>query len=302
MQNNKKDIDIINISRSISVAFIILWLIIAGIMQKQYHNISVYVIIISLIILFFATSIEYILRKYLRDNNSDKELERIYARKMLNKQAEIDALQSQINPHFLYNTLDSIRGKALMQDSEEIAEMTEALSTFFRYSISNRNNTVTLEEELENIQNYLKIQMFRFDNRFRLNIIDIDQKVLEKCKLPKLTLQPIIENTILHGIERKLGSSTITISATKTEKRFILTISDNGCGMSEETLLSLQAKMRGEDNSSLEYSSKRTGIALPNVNRRIKLLFGEEYGLKVLSTLGLGTDVEIILPIGGEEL
>ena len=226
------------------------------------------------------------------------QLEKAYATDILNKQAELDALQSQINPHFLYNTLDSIRGQALSEGAEDIADMTEALSTFFRYSISNRNHIVTLEEELENIQNYFVIQQFRFNNRFRLSIPPIPPALLEGCRLPKLTLQPILENTILHGMEEKLGPGAITIRVTATDSRTLLTISDDGAGMSEETLLRLQEKLRGDGPVSLQ-RARGSGIALPNVNRRIKLLFGEEYGLRVMSTPGLGTDVEISLPRSG---
>lgn len=221
-----------------------------------------------------------------------------YNSDILYKQAELDALQSQINPHFLYNTLDSIRGQALAEGAEDIADMAEALSTFFRYSISNRNNVVTLNEELENVQNYFMIQQFRFNNRFRLQIFPFPQEVGETCSLPKMTLQPILENTILHGMEEKIGPGTITIRVVNTDNRTIITISDDGTGMNEETLLRLQVKLRDDKPVPLQRTNGN-GIALPNANRRIKLLFGKEYGMQVMSTLGLGTDVEIILPKSG---
>ena len=231
-------------------------------------------------------------------SSRNERLEKEYASDILNKQAELDALQSQINPHFLYNTLDSIRGQALAEGVEDIADMTEALSTFFRYSISNRNNIVTLEEELENVQNYFMIQQFRFNNRFRLQMLPFSRQLLERCRLPKLTLQPILENTILHGMEGKIGPGTITIRVDETENRTVITISDDGAGMNEETLLRLQSRLRGDEPVEMK-RSRGSGIALPNVNRRIKLLFGEDYGLYVMSTLGLGTDVEISLPPSG---
>ncbi len=224
--------------------------------------------------------------------------EQQYTSDILYKQAELDALQSQINPHFLYNTLDSIRGQALAEGAEDIADMTEALSTFFRYSISNRNNVVTLNEELENVQNYFMIQQFRFNNRFRLQIFPFPQELGETCFLPKMTLQPILENTILHGMEEKIGPGTISIRVVSTDNRTILTISDDGTGMTEETLLRLQAKLRDEEPVPL-HRTRGNGIALPNANRRIKLLFGKEYGMRIMSTLGLGTDVEITLPRRG---
>ena len=224
-----------------------------------------------------------------------QQREKQYASDILYKQAELNALQSQINPHFLYNTLDSIRGQALMEGAEDIADMTEALSTFFRYSISNRNDVVTLDEELENVRNYFMIQQFRFNNRFQLNVLPFPQELGERCHLPKMTLQPILENAILHGMEEKIGPGTITVRVVETDSRIVITISDDGAGMNEETLLHLQAKLRGDEPVSLK-RSRGNGIALPNVSRRIKLLFGEDCGIYVMSTLGLGTDVEITLP------
>ena len=223
----------------------------------------------------------------------DKELEEEYTTSILRQQAELDALQSQINP------LDPSRGQALAEGAEDIAEMTEALSTFFRYSISNRSNIVTLEEELENIRSYFMIQQFRFNSRFPLDMPEFPKELLETCRLPKLTLQPILENTILHGMEGKIGQGVISLRVERTESRTVITVSDDGAGMREETLLLLQSKLRGEEPVPLE-RRKGSGIALPNVNRRIKLLFGPEYGIRVMSTLGLGTDVEISLPPCGE--
>lgn len=225
----------------------------------------------------------------------NEQMERQLTTDILCRQAEMDALQSQINPHFLYNTLDSIRGQALAEGAEDIADMTEALSTFFRYSISNSNNVATLAEELENVRNYFMIQQFRFSNRFHLEICPFPQELLEECRMPKLTLQPILENCILHGMEQVMGQGTITIRVEATDLRTILTVSDNGAGMQEEVLLRLQSRLR-QDTKDPQTETKRFGIALPNVNRRIQLLFGKEYGLRVMSTLGQGTDVEICLP------
>ena len=257
---------------------------------------AVWLLAAAVLAIAFSALYRWVLRPMQSCRND--RLEREYAADILNKQAELDALQSQINPHFLYNTLDSIRGQALSEGAEDIADMTEALSTFFRYSISNRNNIVTLEEELENVRNYFMIQQFRFNNRFRLQILPVPQELLNNCRLPKLTLQPILENTILHGMEEKLGPGTINIRVLPTDARTVITISDDGAGMSEETLLHLQEKLRGDAPVPLK-RSKGSGIALTNVNRRIKLLFGSDYGLRIMSTLGLGTDVEISLPRSG---
>lgn len=216
------------------------------------------------------------------------------------KQAQFLALQNQINPHFLYNTLEGIRGEALVAGLDSVAEMTEALSTFFRYTISNAEHLVTLEDELTNIENYYIIQQYRFGERLHLSIeIDPEEEaIVLQYRLPKLTLQPIVENAVYHGIEMKIGRGTVRIKVETTSKRLILIISDDGLGMEEDTLEELNRKL---NHSSFDYvkpeSEERGGIALVNVNRRIQLLFGEEYGLNVYSRRNVGTDVEITLPL-----
>ena len=122
-----------------------------------------------------------------------------------------DALQSQINPHFLYNTLESIRGQAIVQGVSGIEKMVKAMADIFRYSITNKNAMVTLEEEIKNIDNYLNIQQFRFNNKF-IVIKELEEDTLS-CLIPKLTLQPLVENTIIHGLETKPGKGTIKISS-----------------------------------------------------------------------------------------
>ena len=216
------------------------------------------------------------------------------------KQAQYLALQNQINPHFLYNTLEGIRGETLSAGLESVAEMTEALATFFRYTISNVENLVTLEDELTNIENYYIIQQYRFGERLslRVEVDSEDESEIMKYYLPKLTLQPIVENSIYHGVERKIGKGNICIKVEATSKRLIITVSDDGLGMKKERLIELNAKL---NSTSFEYaktgSEIKGGIAIVNVNSRIKLLFGEEYGICIYSTLGSGTDVDITLPL-----
>lgn len=224
----------------------------------------------------------------------EREIYEQYTAALLDTRAELETLQSQINPHFLYNTLDSIRGQALYEGVPDIADMTGALSTFFRYSISNRNSVVSLEEELENIRDYFDIQRFRFNNRFRLCLLPAAREDVTECYLPKLTLQPIVENAILHGMEGKLGEGTITIRIEGTERLIRVTVSDDGMGMNSETLQRVQARVRGETVETGR--NGRGGLALPNVSRRIRLLYGETYGLQIMSTPGIGTDVVLTLP------
>lgn len=215
------------------------------------------------------------------------------------KQAQYLALQNQINPHFLYNTLEGIRGEALCAGLENVADMTEALSTFFRYTISNLEHLVTLEDELENIENYFFIQKYRFGDRLDLvvEMEEADKPELLCCQLPKLTLQPIVENAIIHGIECKVGKGRVRIKVEGTEKRLLITVSDDGVGMDSTSLAALNKKLGG---GSLDYMAdshqRKGGIALPNVNNRIKLLFGEEYGLCIYSAESIGTDAVLTLP------
>jgi len=216
------------------------------------------------------------------------------------KQAQYLALQNQINPHFLYNTLEGIRGEALGAGLESVAEMTEALATFFRYTISNVEHLVTLEDELTNIENYYIIQQYRFGERLSLTVeMDTEDEIeIMKYRLPKLTLQPIVENSIFHGIERKIGKGNLCIKVETTFKRLIITVSDDGLGMEKKRLMELNDKL---NSTCFDYaktdSEIKGGIAIINVNSRIKLLFGEEYGICIYSTLGAGTDVEITLPL-----
>jgi two-component system sensor histidine kinase YesM len=208
------------------------------------------------------------------------------------QQAKLLALQSQINPHFLYNTLDCIRGQAMLDDNREIAEMLEALSDFFRYSISRRDSLVTLQDELNSASNYMLIQRYRFNDRygFEVCILDDENAVLN-CYVPKLILQPIIENAILHGLESR-NKGLIRVRIDSSVDILHITVSDDGEGMTEAQLLAVLNQI----NSGSSQDKNVSGIALPNINRRIRMLFGEQYGVQIYSTRGKGTDVEFIMP------
>ena len=217
------------------------------------------------------------------------------------RRTELRALQAQINPHFLYNTLEGIRAEALIAGVDSIAEMTEALATYFRYTISQVNNLVTLEEELANVENYYYIQQFRFgsklDLRIRYDCEDEEEALM--CQLPKLTLQPIVENSIYHGLERKIGTGHLDIKVTVTDSHLIIMISDDGVGIEKGQVKVMNEQLRAlrlEEENNGE-TGKKGGIAVKNVNNRIKLLFGEEYGIYIYSQPDVGTDVEITLPV-----
>jgi two-component system sensor histidine kinase YesM len=214
--------------------------------------------------------------------------------------AQYLALQNQINPHFLYNTLEGIRGEAIEGGLDNVATMVETLALYFRYATTNTEQLVTLEDELENINNYYRIQQFRFGPKIQLEVKydEGDRDLLYKCRLPKITLQPIVENAIIHGIERKIEPGCIIIKIVSTEKLLRITISDDGVGMDEASLSSItQMLSKATYQSASRSEGNGRGIAIVNVNNRIRLLFGEEYGLTVYSVLNMGTDVEITLPL-----
>lgn len=231
--------------------------------------------------------------------NYGHEIIREHSVNILDKQAQINALQSQINPHFLYNTLESIRGQALIEGNKEIASIAETLAVFFRYNISQKGYLVTLREEINNIKNYFKIQEYRFEDRFTLELNIDESEGIYDCYIPKLTIQPIVENAIFHGLETKGEKGKVVVKVDRTDNRIIIVVSDDGVGINIETLNGINHKL--SDHSSFTENenvnkSTSSGIALINVNKRIELVFGQDYGLQVYSTQGLGTDVEITLP------
>ena len=219
------------------------------------------------------------------------------------RQAQFLALQNQINPHFLYNTLEGIRSEALLAGLESVSTMTEALSTFFRYTISNVENLVTLEQELENTKNYFFIQQFRFGSRIKLTVVfdDEDVQQLLGYRIPKLTLQPIVENCIVHGLECKVGEGNLFINIEQSQSRLLITVRDDGVGMTEQMLTQILRRLSTRSIEYVKRDEHEGGIALVNVNNRIKLLFGEQYGLTVTSEVGVGTDVLIVLPKSKDE-
>lgn len=217
-------------------------------------------------------------------------------REAMNNQISLASLQSQINPHFLYNALEGIRGQALLDNAPVIVDISQALANYFRYSISSKSDIATLQEELNNVNNYLKIQQFRFNNRFLIEInYDKEDRDILTVTLPKLTLQPIIENAICHGFEKKIGEAKISINIEATKKSVNITISDNGMGMDEKALQELNKRIINYDVSQ-NPMGHHNGIAMPNINRRLQLMFGEEYGIHISSIKDIGTDVDLHIP------
>lgn len=213
------------------------------------------------------------------------------------KKTELYALQTQINPHFLYNTLDSIRGYAMLHDMDELAEIMEALSKIFRNMISNKNELISLRKEFENINSYMKIQQFRFNNKFDYSC-DVEEDILDKYIVPRMVLQPLVENSIIHGLEKKTEAGWIKVETYITERKFVLSVTDNGIGMTEEQLEQLNQFMTLTPvDLFMENNSDYAGVALVNINKRIKLNFGNQYGIILSSTPNIRTTSEIILPL-----
>lgn len=231
--------------------------------------------------------------------NIQKLLSEIYREKLhaerLNseqKEAEFKMLTSQINPHFLYNTLETIRMKARINNQYEIEELVKMLAKILRKNIQAGSQDVTILSEVELIGYYLKIQQYRFGDRIQYDIT-VD-KELEEHKILPLIIQPIVENSIIHGLESKGGIGHINILVRQIEDKISITIEDNGMGIGEEDLNRLQKDI----NKKNQYG---THIGIGNVHQRVRLRYGDNYGVKVSSTLGVGTKVEIRLPKEGFE-
>lgn len=207
---------------------------------------------------------------------------------------EIRALQSQINPHFLYNTLGSVKWIASMQRADTIVEITEALIAMLRYAARTEKAMVTVHDELNNLKNYMTIQQVRYYNRLQLDVI-VDEK-LSSQPIPKLILQPIVENAIFHGLAEKEENGVITIKIAEASGKgnvFLIEIHDNGAGMEKEAYTHVQGLLSGKENSS-------ESIGLYNVKRRIELHYGHKYGIECESETGQGTTFTIYLPINEE--
>lgn len=208
------------------------------------------------------------------------------------QEAQLKVLQSQINPHFLFNTLNTISRLAYLENAEQTQDVTYSLSKILRYSLRNVTQLVTLQEELDYIENYLNIQQSRFRNQ-----IQYEQTIkvnADAIKIPILSIQPIIENAIIHGFEPQDRKIIIKLQVFSKGNNVFLEISDTGAGMSEEKRSSIFSNTGGKRNSHT------TGIGMNNVQKRMQHYFGEEYGIKFIkSKIGVGTTVQIAIPGSG---
>jgi len=208
---------------------------------------------------------------------------------MLNKESKIRLLQEQINPHFLYNTLDSIYSIAKIQKIPEISNMVMALSKFFRASLSEGKDIVPLSDAIGLVESYLTVQNIRFKGKVQFKVSASEE--LLGYMVPKLVLQPFVENSVYHGIEKKKEEGSLIVRAEEREGCLYLKVLDDGIGMPEEKLIEIQKAL--QDNLINESGN----FAIKNLNNQIKLRYGNEYGISIDSTEGKGTIVLIKLPV-----
>ena len=204
------------------------------------------------------------------------------------RKAEFDLLQSQINPHFLYNTLDAIIWSAEAGNQKQVVNMVGNLSDFFRLSLNKGKETVIVREELQHVRSYLEIQQIRYQDilHFEINV----PESINDYRIPKLSVQPIVENALYHGIKNKRGGGRITVTGEEKEDFYTITVEDDGKGMSEERLREIRKAI--QDSAP----DQNVVYGLYNVNERIRLNYGEEYGIHIDSILDKGTRVVIRLP------
>ena len=216
-------------------------------------------------------------QKFKKMVNTNLELsEHLMAVKLNEREAELLLLQSQINPHFLYNTLDSLYFVAIMHGDDQMAEMVEALSDNFKLALNNGNKYIKVADSVKWMQGYMKLQNMRYNNRFEL-FVDISREILQRETITFI-FQPFIENAMYHGLEPKIGKGKISLRGWQEQNNMIFTIEDDGVGI--------------DDMSRLE-----NGYGVRNVIERIKLNYGEKYGVTFESSPGKGTKVTIVVPV-----
>ena len=205
------------------------------------------------------------------------------------REAELQALQSKINPHFLYNTLDSIRSNFMLDEKEKAAILLASLSKLFRYSIGQRNDVATVKQEFINVDDYMEVYRIRYGEQIGVNINIL--KAIEDSQMPRLTMQPIVENSFIHGLKSKKSGFKIDITGKLSENgSVIITIKDNGAGLDEDALNKLRISLNEPDPGGDQ------NVGMRNVNDRLKLYFGKQYGLFVDSSYGNWFEVKIEMP------
>ncbi|KIL40919.1 hypothetical protein SD70_10900 [Gordoniibacillus kamchatkensis] len=223
-------------------------------------------------------------------------INQLYREKLIKQEMQIKALKAQINPHFLYNTLETISSLAKINGVQPISRMTTWLSQIFHYSIAGEEDFVALRDEIRILENYLKIIHVRFGDKMSFDI-EIPEE-LQGCTVLKLILQPLVENAVLHGIEPKLEPGSIRIRASQRGRLLHLSIEDDGVGMSSERLAELNDMLAAVEE---QRHKSLNGIGLLNVKERLWLVYGQSSGMDISSQEGKGTVIEISLPLSGQQ-
>lgn len=214
----------------------------------------------------------------------------LYETEIREKDAQIAALQSKINPHFLYNTLGSISMYAEVSGNREIVTMANNLGRLLRYSLRNSKEFVTLRDELKHVDGYMTIQKMRYEERLNFSL-HVEEDELLNCQMMPLLIQPIVENAIQHGMDQGVGNGIITLTVKREEETLCIIVEDDGVGLTPERL---EAVRRRLDTREL---GDKTGNGLLNVHRRIRLHCGEPYGVELQSRPYHGLQVKLTLPI-----
>ncbi|BFL14238.1 sensor histidine kinase [[Clostridium] hylemonae] len=226
-------------------------------------------------------------------------IENVYQSEIYQKEAELNALQAQINPHFLYNTLQTIDMMAEEEGADEISDACQALSKIFRYSINRGQEFVHVQDEIVHIENYMLIQKLRFGSK-----LEVRYDIQNECRelyIVKLLIQPMVENAVVHGMENVLDKCYVTIRVYRKEDCLYAEVEDNGTGIAPGQLMELNEKLARSAEQKMvhevDYVKNHRSIGLENTNARIKLYFGQEYGITITSEEGTGTKVCIKLPV-----
>jgi sensor histidine kinase YesM len=218
----------------------------------------------------------------------------LYTQKLLQKDAELKLLQSKINPHFIYNIFDNMNWLIQLERYEELEVLVDSVSTYFKRSLNAGKDFITVADTMKQLESYVKIQKIRFKDRFEC-AFDFDDEIIDMM-IPNFILQPLLENAICHGIEPKTEKSFIQVKGVKDDDKVVFTVEDDGVGISSEALKKITDFLASDKTDEENY------FALANINKRIKLYYGEKYGLTVSSAEGIGTKVTVIIPFNADKV
>ena len=238
---------------------------------------------------------QYLSRTFNEMASSIRELiQKVYQAQLMQKEAQMEVLQQQINPHFLYNTFETMRGMALSEQNEKVADMIKNMSEFMRYNMYGSDGKAELQTEIRHVTNYIQIMDYRFDNKIQLTVHIPEE--MQTLRIPKFTLQPLVENSVLHGFSEKKQGCEILILGQLHGSDAVLRIIDNGAGIADDLLEALNRELQKEEPAG-EKTMQRTSIGVFNVNSRMKFNYGPQYGVCLFSRSSGGTIAEVKFPV-----